>query len=56
MEHINIYRLSNIKVAFNLLKKKGFWISAFSSHAEKSFTTNNWKGKIYYYLVRREKV
>ena len=45
MEHINIYRLSNIKVAFNLLKKKGFWISAFSSHAEKSFTTNNWKGK-----------
>ena len=27
------------------LKTKGFWVSAFDSHANKNFTEHDWKGK-----------
>jgi len=45
MEHINIFKVSNINTALRFLKTKGFWVSAFDVNASKSFTTNNWKGK-----------
>ena len=45
MEHINIFKVSNINTTLRFLKTKGFWVSAFDVNASKSFTTNNWKGK-----------
>ncbi len=45
MEHINIFRVSNINTALRFLKTKGFWVSAFDISAKKDFTENNWRGK-----------
>ncbi len=45
MEHINIFKVSNINTALKFLKTKEFWVSAFDVNASKDFTKNNWKGK-----------
>ncbi len=45
VEHMNIFKVSNVKTALKFLKKYNFWISAFDSSAEKDFTSHNWKGK-----------
>ena len=45
MEHINIFRVSNINTTLRFLKSKGFWVSAFDTSAEKDFTENKWNGK-----------
>ena len=45
MEHINIFKVSNINTALRFLKSKGFWVSAFDASAEKDFTENKWNGK-----------
>ena len=45
VEHMNIFKVSNVKTALKFLKKYNCWISAFDSSAEKDFTSHHWKGK-----------
>ena len=45
MEHINIFKVSNINTSLRFLKSKGFWVSAFDAAAKKDFTENKWNGK-----------
>jgi len=45
IEHIKIFKVSNLNTAFRFLKNKEFWVSAFDISATKDFTQNNWKGK-----------
>ena len=45
MEHINVFKVSNINTALRFLKTKGFWVSAFDASAKKDFTENKWDGK-----------
>ena len=45
MEHINIFKVSNINTSLRFLKSKGFWVSAFDSAANRDFTENKWDGK-----------
>tara|TARA_Y100001958_G_scaffold95624_1_gene65589 strand:- start:268 stop:1011 length:744 start_codon:yes stop_codon:yes gene_type:complete len=45
VEHIKIFKVSNLNTALKYLKTKDFWISAFDVSASKDFTKNNWKGK-----------
>ena len=45
IEHINLFKVSNINTALKYLKTKEFWISAFDVSAKKDFTEHNWKGR-----------
>ena len=45
LEHINLFKVSNINTTLKFLKTKDFWISAFDSEAEKDFTEHDWKGR-----------
>ena len=45
VEHIKIFKVSNLNSTLRYLKCKDFWVSAFDVSATKDFTTNNWKGK-----------
>jgi len=45
VEHLNIFKVSNINTSLKYLKTKGFWISAFDVSAKKDFTSHNWKGR-----------
>mgnify|MGYP001242354422 CR=1 FL=1 len=45
MEHISIFKVSNINTTLKFLKTKGFWVSAFSSESNKDFTENKWQGR-----------
>ena len=45
IEHINIFKVSNLNTALSFLKKNNFWVSAFDSKVEKNFTKHNWSGK-----------
>ena len=45
VEHLKIFKVSNINTSLKYLKTKDFWVSAFDVSAEKDFTSNNWKGK-----------
>ena len=45
VEHIKIFKVSNLNSTLRYLKSKDFWVSAFDVSATKDFTTNNWKGK-----------
>ena len=45
IEHVKIFKVSNLNTALKFLKNKGFWISAFDSNSKKNFTENNWKGR-----------
>ena len=40
MEHINIFKVSNINTALKFLKTKEFWVSAFDISAKKDFTNH----------------
>ena len=53
MEHLNIFKVSNINTTLRFLKTKGFWISAFDSKSNKDFTENKWMVKMFYYLDLR---
>ena len=44
MEHINIFKVSNIKTSLNYLKSKNFWICGFDKNSEKDFTAHDWTG------------
>ena len=45
VEHINIFKVSNLNTALKYLKSKDFWVSAFDINATKDFTKNDWKGR-----------
>ena len=45
VEHLKIFKVSNINTTLRFLKTKNFWISGFDISANKDFTKNNWKGK-----------
>ena len=45
VEHIKIFKVSNINTALKFLKTKEFWVSAFDISAKKDFTKHNWQGK-----------
>ena len=45
LEHINLFKVSNINTTLKFLKTKEFWISAFDSEANKDFTEHDWKGR-----------
>ena len=44
IEHVNIFRVSNINSTLKNLKDKGFWVYGFDGNGEKSFTDIEWKG------------
>ena len=45
VEHIKIFKVSNINTALRFLKSKEFWVSAFDVSAKKDFTKHRWNGK-----------
>ena len=45
IEHLNIFKVSNINTTLRFLKTQGFWVSAFDSKSKKDFTENQWIGK-----------
>ena len=45
VEHMNIFKVSNLNTALKYLKSKDFWVSAFDISAAKDFTKNDWKGR-----------
>jgi len=45
MEHINLFKVSNVNTTLKYLKTKDFWVSAFDVSAKKNFTEHDWKGK-----------
>ncbi len=45
VEHLKIFKVSNINTSLKFLKTKDFWISAFDSSAKKNFTAHKWLGK-----------
>ncbi len=44
MEHINIFKVSNINTALKSLREKNFWIYGFDSKSNKDFTSVSWDG------------
>ena len=45
IEHMNIFKVSNVNTALKFLKTKNFWISAFDVSAKKNFIEHDWKGR-----------
>ena len=45
VEHLKIFKVSNINSSLKFLKTKNFWISAFDVTGTKDFTSNKWEGK-----------
>jgi len=45
VEHINLFKVSNINTSLKFLKSKQFWVSAFDVTAKKNFTDHDWKGR-----------
>ena len=44
MEHINIFKVSNINSTLKNLRENNFWVYGFDSGGEKNFTEVEWKG------------
>ena len=45
MEHLNIFKVSNINSTLKNLREKNFWVYGFDSKGEKNFTEIKWEGK-----------
>ena len=45
IEYLPIFKVSNIKNAFKILKKYNFWISAFDNNAKTDFSSHKWNGR-----------
>ena len=45
VEHLKIFRVSNINTTLRFLKTKDFWVSAFDVEGSKDFTENKWNGR-----------
>ncbi len=44
MEHINIFKVSNINTTLKFLREKNFWVYGFNAKSKKKFTEVEWKG------------
>tara|TARA_B100000029_G_scaffold336879_1_gene329018 strand:- start:30 stop:770 length:741 start_codon:yes stop_codon:yes gene_type:complete len=44
MEHMNIFKVSNINSTLKFLKENNFWVYGFDAKAKKNFTNVDWKG------------
>ncbi len=44
MEHINIFKVSNINSILKFLREKNFWVYEFNANSNKDFTQVDWKG------------
>tara|TARA_B100000029_G_C17449555_1_gene914500 strand:+ start:170 stop:922 length:753 start_codon:yes stop_codon:yes gene_type:complete len=44
IEHINIFKVSNINTTLKYLQTKNFWVCGFDNKAEKDFTKHDWTG------------
>ena len=44
MEHINIFKVSNINTTLKFLREKNFWVYGFDAKSEKNFTEIEWRG------------
>ena len=44
MEHLNIFKVSNINTTLKFLREKNFWVYGFDSNAKEDFTKKSWKG------------
>ena len=44
MEHLNIFKVSNINSTLKNLREKNFWVYGFDSSGKKNFTEVEWKG------------
>ena len=44
MEHINIFKVSNINTTLKFLREKNFWVYGFNAKSKKNFTEVDWKG------------
>ena len=45
MEHLNIFKVSNINSTLKNLREKNFWVYGFDARGEKDFTDIKWEGK-----------
>jgi len=44
MEHVNVFKVSNINTTLKYLREKNFWVYGFDSKGKKDFTNVDWKG------------
>ncbi len=44
MEHVNIFKVSNINTTLKFLREKNFWVYGFDAKSKKNFTEIEWKG------------
>ena len=44
LEHLNIFKVSNINTTLKFLREKNFWVYGFDANAEKDFTEEKWNG------------
>jgi len=44
IEHINIFKVSNINTSLKFLREKNFWVYGFDAKSKKKFTEIEWKG------------
>ena len=45
MEHVNIFKVSNINTTLKYLRDNNFWVYAFDGKGESDFTKVDWKGR-----------
>jgi 23S rRNA (guanosine2251-2'-O)-methyltransferase len=44
LEHLNIFKVSNINTTLKFLREKNFWVYGFDAKVEKDFTEEKWNG------------
>ncbi len=44
LEHLNIFKVSNINTTLKFLREKNFWVYGFDAKAKKDFTEEKWNG------------
>ena len=44
IEHLNIFKVSNINSTLKFLREKNFWVYAFDNKSQEDFTDVSWKG------------
>ena len=44
MEHLNIFKVSNINSTLKNLREKNFWVYGFTANSDKNFTEVKWSG------------
>ena len=44
IEHLNIFKVSNINSTLKFLREKNFWVYAFDNKSKEDFTDINWRG------------